>query len=211
MNLLEAHGVWKKFGPTITLSGIEVELGKGLHVLAGPNGSGKTTLVRLWAELIKPSKGTVRILNVNLFYQRHVMIRRVGTELEDLAMPWWTSGLDYLKLVAKNRGAEWNGVVELARLLNVEEFWHGGVRGYSNGMKKRIIQIQALVGDSEVVMLDGLYTLIDRDTIVKLNTLLLEKPGDGTRALVSAHVLTQLKQHTDTLTVLFNGKLLCYT
>lgn len=208
MTNLEARGLWKKFGPTVALSDVNLELGSGLHVLAGPNGSGKTTLVRLWAGLIKPSMGVVKTLGVNPFYHRRVLMRRVGVELEDLAMPWWTSGVDYLKLVARSKGARWDEVVELARLLKVEDYWHRGIRGYSSGMRKRIILIQSLIGDPELVLLDEPYTLIDKETIANLNKLLLEKLKAGTTVLVSTHIFTPLEQHADTLTVLFNGRVI---
>lgn len=206
MTLLQARGLWKRFGPTVALSDVNLELDRGLHVLAGPNGSGKTTLVRLWAGLIKPSKGVVKTLGVNPFYQRHVLMKRVGVELEDLALPWWTSGVEYLKLVARSKNAKWDEVVELARLLRAEDYWHRSIRGYSSGMRKRIVLIQALIGDPELVLLDEPYTLIDKETIATLNDLLHKKLSDGTTILISTHIFTRLEQCADTLTVLFNGR-----
>lgn len=68
--------------------------------------------------------------------------------------------------------------------------------------------IQALIGDPKVLLLDEPYTLIDRETIAVLNDLLRKKLRDGTKVLVSTHVFTKLEQYANTLTVLFNGKVL---
>lgn len=158
--------------------------------------------------MFKPSRGVVETLGVNPFYQRHMLIRRNGVKLKDLATPWGASGVDYLKLVAGDRGARWNEVVEPVRLLKVDEYWYKGIRGYSSGMRKRIVLIQALIRDPEVVLLDGPYTLIEMETIANLNRLLLEKLRAGTTVLVSTHVFTPIEQHADALTVLFNGRVI---
>jgi ABC-type lipoprotein export system ATPase subunit len=71
-NLLQApvaaaHGVTRRYGATIALRPVDVELQAGrLHAITGPSGSGKTTLLHLLAGLELPDAGTIRIDGVEL-------------------------------------------------------------------------------------------------------------------------------------------------
>ena len=60
--MIEAHGLRKRFGATVALDGIDLEVPAGaiLGVL-GPNGAGKTTAVRILTTLTLPDDGSARV------------------------------------------------------------------------------------------------------------------------------------------------------
>nr|MEB3859948.1 ATP-binding cassette domain-containing protein [Desulfurococcales archaeon] len=91
MPVFEARHVWKRYGPTVALRDVSIEVGEGLTVIMGPNGSGKTTLLRLLVGLSRPSRGTVRALGVDPWRRRPWVMARIGVAFEDLALPWWTT------------------------------------------------------------------------------------------------------------------------
>src|SRR5882724_9422920 len=56
--MIEAEGVWKSFGATTALAGVDLEAHAGeVLALLGPNGAGKTTLVRILTTLLTPDAG----------------------------------------------------------------------------------------------------------------------------------------------------------
>ncbi|MFF7888448.1 sugar ABC transporter ATP-binding protein [Streptomyces sp. NPDC007896] len=58
--LAEAHGVTKRFGPTVALDDVEITVLPGAsHALVGRNGAGKSTLVNILTGLQRPDRGTV--------------------------------------------------------------------------------------------------------------------------------------------------------
>ena len=57
------EGVWKRFGHTTALGGIDLRVDAGAVVgLVGPNGSGKTTLLRAVAGLVTVDAGSIRVV-----------------------------------------------------------------------------------------------------------------------------------------------------
>src|SRR5262245_25652414 len=52
---VSVEGIVKRFGETVALSGVDLEVAQGtVFGLLGPNGAGKTTLVRVLATLLAP-------------------------------------------------------------------------------------------------------------------------------------------------------------
>ena len=60
--MIEAQGLQKRFGSTVALDGLDLQVPAGaiLGVL-GPNGAGKTTAVRILTTLSKPDGGSARV------------------------------------------------------------------------------------------------------------------------------------------------------
>jgi len=205
MTLLEAVNVWKHFGATVALANVSLSLDRGLHVIAGPNGSGKTTLLKIWSGLLRPSRGRVRVLNLDPWLQKTLLLKRVHVAFEDIQLPWWVSGLEYLRFVAASRGVSWGEVLEIAEMLEITGYWAKLMRGYSSGMRKRVLLAQALIGEPEIIILDEPYTLLDVKAVRVLHEVMRGKLKDGATVVIATHILTEFEDEATTLTVLRNG------
>ena len=62
MSAIVARGVSKRYGPTLALDSLDLEIERGeVFGLLGPNGSGKTTFIRLLAGYLLPTAGRLEI------------------------------------------------------------------------------------------------------------------------------------------------------
>jgi len=62
MSKLALRGIEKRYGATIAVAGVDLELAQGEFVsLLGPSGCGKTTTLRMIAGFIEPSAGTIEM------------------------------------------------------------------------------------------------------------------------------------------------------
>jgi len=208
--LIVSRGVWKRFGSTIALRDINLSIGEGLHLLLGPNGSGKSTFLKLSCGLIKPTKGNISTLGLNPWRDRVELSRKIGVAFEDTALPDWLSGKDFLRYVVERRRSDWSMMLERARELGVTEYWDNMIRGYSSGMRKKIILLAAMGWEPEILMLDEPYTLLDRNSIETINDMLIRMMERCRLILIASHIFSGLERHVSSLTILFDGQVILH-
>ena len=62
-----AEGLVKRFGKTVALDGLDLEVQAGTILgLLGPNGAGKTTAVRIFTTLLKPDGGRAQVAGLDV-------------------------------------------------------------------------------------------------------------------------------------------------
>jgi ABC-type multidrug transport system ATPase subunit len=208
----EFKSVTKRFGATVALDGLSLEIHRGINGLIGPNGTGKTTAIRLSLGLIKPNAGKAELFGFDCWNNSYAIRRKVGVLYEKLAFYDNLSGLEQLKLMAKLKGAS-ESLVELKEVLCLVELDEGAhdrcIGGYSAGMRQRLGLAQALLGSPELVFLDEPTSNLDplnRAKILELIAFLNEEKS--TSFLISSHILSELERVCDNFILMNKGKLL---
>src|ERR1700683_907599 len=115
--IIEAEGLWKRYGDTQALAGIDLAVPAGsiLGVL-GPNGAGKTTAVRILTTLAVPDAGHARIAGYDVVRQASAVRRTIGVAAQDATLDYVLTARQNLVMVgelsrltraaAKQRAAE---------------------------------------------------------------------------------------------------------
>ena len=66
-NAIEVHGLTKKFGTTVVVDSLDLNVPQGqIMGFLGPNGSGKTTTLRMMCGLLTPDAGDGTCLGFNI-------------------------------------------------------------------------------------------------------------------------------------------------
>src|SRR5271154_6997495 len=83
-SVIRAEGLTKRYGPTVALAGIDLEVPAGsiLGVL-GPNGAGKTTAVRILTTLTIPDDGSARVAGHDVLSDAAAVQRNIGVAAQD--------------------------------------------------------------------------------------------------------------------------------
>ena len=63
--LIVFENVSKFYGEVLGVNRVSLTIAPGVTSLVGPNGAGKTTIMNLMTGLLRPSKGTVRVLGIS--------------------------------------------------------------------------------------------------------------------------------------------------
>lgn len=157
---IELRGVCVSFGQRDVLQDIDFTVGRGEFLaLIGPNGGGKTTLLRVILGLIRPQRGSVRVLGGKPS-EMHGRIAYVPQFARfDLDFPIRVEAVVGMGCLGKGtllRHGQDDGV-QAGRKLEQLEIGHLAKRlvgGLSGGELQRVLIARALASDPEVLILD---------------------------------------------------------
>ena len=163
---LVLHGVTKRFGPTVAVSGIDLAVPPHSRVaIVGPSGCGKSTLLSIVCGLDEPSEGCVSVLGVSSAAER--LARCAWMPQRDLLLPW-RDVLGNAALALENRGmraaAARRQVAPLAARFGLAGFEDKRPAQLSGGMRQRVAFLRTLVAGKEVLLLDEPFGALDSIT-----------------------------------------------
>ncbi|BCJ39106.1 hypothetical protein Athai_66090 [Actinocatenispora thailandica] len=207
--MISAEHLTKRYGrhPAVRDLDLAVEAGQ-VCALLGPNGAGKTSTMRMLLGLSTPDSGRARILGEPVRLGAPVL-RRVGVLIDGPAFVPHLSGTANLRLLWSAAGRTWPppGLDAALELAGLGAALDRKVRGYSMGMRQRLMLAQALMRQPDVLILDEPANGLDPAEVRALREHLAALARQGAAVLVSSHQLAEVQQLATHLVVLNRGRL----
>ncbi|GGW54174.1 ABC transporter ATP-binding protein [Streptomyces xantholiticus] len=214
---IEANGLGLGYGRRghRALDGCSFRVPAGrVCALAGPNGAGKSSLLALAAGLLRPTGGTLRVLDGIPSDARGSTSRaeglrgRIAYVAQDKPLyPQLTIG-ETLRLGHELNRGRWDAA--LAERI-VEE--GGGldpaarIRSLSGGQRTRVALALALAKRPELMLLDEPMADLDPLARHRLTAALMTEAADhGTTIVISSHILSELEATCDYVLLLDGGR-----
>src|SRR5688500_4497571 len=178
--------------------------------LLGPNGSGKSTTIKLLLGLIFATRGRASVLghpagdtSIN---------EKVGFLPEEPYLYRFLNGEEtlrfYGRLFKMDRRTLNKRVPELLDIVGLDaKARKRKLREYSKGMARRIGLAQALINNPDLVMLDEPTTGLDPIGTREMKDLILSLKAQGKTVLLCSHLLSDVQDVCDRITILFGGKM----
>lgn len=213
---LRTAALSKTFGRRTVLHSIDLEVPRGtIYGFLGQNGAGKTTTMRMLLGLIRPSGGSIALLDEAVVENgqprpssRLAAARRLGALVESPAFYPFLSGRKNLALFGRLLGVRDDARVEdmLARV-GLAGRGDDLFRVYSRGMKQRLGLAAALIHEPELVLLDEPMSGLDPPGVVHMRELLRDLAKTGITIFLSSHLLNDAEQLCSHVGILHEGKL----
>jgi daunorubicin resistance ABC transporter ATP-binding subunit len=208
--MIEAHGLVKRYGATVALNGLDLEVPTGaiLGVL-GPNGAGKSTAVRILTTLARPDAGTARVAGHDVVTETTAVQRSIGVTAQDATLDEVLTGLQNLVLVGRlsglSRSAARVRAVELLERFELSDAGGRIMKTYSGGMRRRLDLAAGLVTRPPVIFLDEPTTGLDPTSRVRMWGVIRELVADGATLLLTTQYLDEADELADRIVVIDHG------
>ncbi len=176
--------------------------------LLGPNGSGKSTTIKMLLGLLYPTRGRISVFGRP---PTDVAVKsRIGYLPEESYLYRFLNAKETLNLYG--RLFEQSGAVRgsrISKLLEMVGLQHQARRRmgeYSKGMARRIGLAQALINDPDFLILDEPTTGMDPIGTAQIKELIRELAKRGKTILLSSHLLSDVQDVCDRVTILYGGQ-----
>lgn len=211
-NAIEFKNVTMSFKNFKALDNVTFSIKKGeFHGFIGANGAGKTTSFRSLLYFYPEVQGEILIDGID-FKDKKSRIK-IGYVPEVATFPKSLNIYDYLVTLAELNGLKNDEakkrIEELLTELDVDKkIWKKIGKNLSSGQQKKVILVQALIHNPEILILDEPAANLDPKVRNELYFNLSKLHKQGKTIFVSSHILSELEQYIDSLTVLDKGKVL---
>jgi ABC-2 type transport system ATP-binding protein len=208
---IELKSLRKEFGALVAVEGASFSVAAGsVHGFVGPNGAGKTTLIRMLATVLPPSSGDAFAMGRSIVEEPEEVRRLIGFVPDSFAGSGAMTIHEYLDFFARScglRGQQRRAAVEdVERLCGLEPLREKLVAGLSRGMQQRLSVGRALVNDPSVLLLDEPAANLDPKARVEFRELVRKLAARGKTLLISSHILPELSEICDSVTILSKGR-----
>ena len=177
----------------------------------GPNGAGKTTTMRILATLMKPTSGTAFVDGTDVVKDGQKARKLVGYMPDFFGVYDSLKCWEYLDFYARcyRIGAEERKKMtrRLLELVQLEEKEDEYVDALSRGMKQRLCLARSLIHDPKLLILDEPASGMDPRARAEMKGILRTLREMGKTVLISSHILPELAEMCDSLTILDHGEL----
>ena len=206
--LIRADGVTKRFGKTLALDNVSLQVGRGeIFGLLGPNGAGKTTLIRTILDIIKPDTGRLELFG-RLFQPEDR--DRIGYLPEERGLyPRQPVGAVLEYMGALKGMARADARAEAARWLErlgLADASARKVEQLSKGNQQKVQVAATLLARPEIVILDEPLSGLDPVSARLVTGVIRDYAAAGHTVLLSTHQMGMVESLCTRVTMIARGR-----
>jgi ABC-2 type transport system ATP-binding protein len=207
--ILIVDKITKEYPGRVAVTDVSFQVNKGsIHGFLGPNGAGKSTTMKMIAGILPPTSGEIKLFGQTVLSENTELKNQLGLLPENAPLYEDMKVEKYLQYVAKLHGVKKfkDQVDKVMEELSLTEVRGRLIGNLSKGFKQRVGLAQAIVYDAPFLILDEPTNGLDPQTVVELRDFIKKLSIDKT-ILFSSHVLSEVEQLCDDITIIHKGKI----
>jgi len=210
------EGIWFKYDKDYVLKDVNLDIKKGeIVAIVGPSGTGKTTLINLIPRFYDPSKGSIKIDDIDLRDVTLESLRnQIGIVTQEMLL---FNDTVTVNIAYGDKNYSMENIIKAAKVANAHDFIMGlprqydtvvGERGFkiSGGERQRLAIARAIFKNPPILILDEATSQLDTESERYVQEA-IDHLMKGRTVFVIAHRLSTIK-HTTRIVVLDKGKLI---
>jgi len=207
--VIEIMELTRRFDSKTALDAVTLSIPRGaVYGLVGANGAGKTTLIKHILGLLRAQSGSVRVFGLDPVADPVGVLSRIGYLSEENDLPGWMR-VDELIRYSRAFYPAWDDdyAEELRQSFALDPA--AKIKTLSKGQKARAGMLIALSYRPDLLVLDepssGLDPIVRRDII---GAIIRTIADEGRTVLFSSHLLEEVEQVADHVTMINHGRIL---
>ena len=206
-HVISARGLTKRYGRTIALDGLDLEVDQGeVHGFLGPNGAGKTTTIRILLGLIRADGGTASLFGDDPWSDATDLHRRLAYVPGDVTLWPNLTGGEVIDLLGRLRGGlDLPKRNQLLDRFDLDPTKKG--RTYSKGNRQKVALVAALASDVELLILDEPTAGLDPLMEAEFRLCIEEDREKGRTVLLASHILAEVEALCERISIVRAGRI----
>ena len=205
---IKTHELSKRYRRASALTECTVTVPEGrVCALIGPNGAGKTTLLRILAGLVRPSAGSVTVLDGEP-RQDPAFLADIGFLAQEIPLYRGFTAEDHLR-VGAHLNPRWDAALARTRLAELKIPLNQRVGTLSGGQRAQVALVMTLAKRPRLLLLDEPFAALDplarRNFVAALASAVTDEAGRLT-VVLSSHLVTDLERVCDHLILLAGSR-----
>jgi ABC-type multidrug transport system ATPase subunit len=208
MNVVDVLNISKKYGKNTILNNVSLALKKNEYfALVGNNGSGKTTLLRIVSGLVTPTEGKVFIMGHNSSNLKHLS-NLIGVVHQYTGLPEYMKVKEFFRIEIKCRNLKPDLIQYAMRLGHLKCYENTMINTLSEGTKRKIVLIKAILHNPQILILDEPTVGIDPIMQQEIWEQLLILKTKGVSAIIATNNMNEAERLCDRVGFMHNGDII---
>jgi ABC-2 type transport system ATP-binding protein len=196
------------------VDGVSFDIYKGeIFGLLGPNGAGKTTTIKMITGLLRPTSGSICVMEKDVDKNPMQALKNIGTVLAgDRSIYWKLTARENLEYFAAlygcNKKEAKKRAEHIINRLGLTEKADELVEKFSTGMKQKVALGKALIPNAPVVLLDEPTLGLDPQSALNLREIIVDIKSEGRTVLLTTHYMEEADFLCDRIAIIDGGKII---
>ena len=206
---LVIRGLNKNYGAKVALQDFHALFENGIYGILGPNGAGKSTLMNILTDNLLRDSGRI-LCNETEITKMKAQYRKIMGYMPQQQQLYDSFTVNhFISYMGTLRGMDKKEIrrrmEELLPLLNLSEVRRKKIKELSGGMKQRVLLVQALLDDPQILILDEPTAGLDPKERIRIRNLISDLSGDKI-VLIATHVVSDIEFISKEILLMKNGK-----
>lgn len=201
----------KEYDGVYRVQELDIRIKEGdIYGFLGPNGAGKSTTMKMLLGLVKPTSGTIEIME-KPFNEKNLrdILASVGSLIESPSYYGHLTGRENMEIIRRLLDLPKKNIEEAVHIVRMENQMEKKVKNYSLGMKQRLGIAMALARFPKLLILDEPTNGLDPAGIEEMRELIKMLPKQyGMTVMISSHILSEIDQMATVVGIINQGCLI---
>ncbi len=211
-SVIEVRDLTRRYGELLAVDriGFSVQAGEIFGFL-GPNAAGKTTTQRMLTGALRPTSGSVQVLDHDMVHDPLGAKLHFGV-VPEMANPYmemsgWQNMLLAGELYGVPRADRHSRSQQLLHQFGLWDRRNDRARGYSKGMKQRLILAMALIHQPDILFLDEPTSGLDVTSSRQIRAMVTQFAADGGTVFYTTHNIEEANQLCNRVAIINQGQI----